>query len=263
LISFIDIAPTILSLANIEIPEYMHGQAFLGDQESTPRKFIHGARDRMDTEYDRVRSVCDGRYVYIKNYHPELPWKQDIEYRENMGTMICLQEQHMHGELNEIQEQWFIEKKPEEILFDTETDPWEINDLAGNPEYAEKLDELRNAHIEWLERYGDMGEIPEEKMVESMWPGLIQPQTDLPEVSKEGNKISLKCPTAGASLVYRFSDTKIRPDDSEPNEWKLYSKPISIPDDNFLYVVASRIGYLNSEIKQVNMKEIIAKNEKE
>lgn len=82
LISFVDFAPTILSLANIPIPKYIQGQAFLGKQKSRQkRQYIYAARDRMDTEYDRVRALSDGRFKYLKNYMPEKPYYQDIQYR--------------------------------------------------------------------------------------------------------------------------------------------------------------------------------------
>jgi arylsulfatase A-like enzyme len=72
LISGIDFAPTVLSLAGIPVPPYMQGQAVLGEQRAkTPRRYVFAARDRMDTEYDRVRMVRDSRYRYLYNYMPE------------------------------------------------------------------------------------------------------------------------------------------------------------------------------------------------
>ena len=64
MINGVDFAPTVLSLAGVKIPAYMQGQAFLGNQKSkTPRKYVFAGRDRMDTEYDRVRMVR------IKNFN--------------------------------------------------------------------------------------------------------------------------------------------------------------------------------------------------
>jgi arylsulfatase A-like enzyme len=67
LISFVDIPATILSLAGVEIPEYMHGQAFMGDQQAEPREYIYAARDRMDGQTDCRRAVKDKKYKYIRN----------------------------------------------------------------------------------------------------------------------------------------------------------------------------------------------------
>ena len=68
LVSFVDLAPTILTLAGIEVPAWMHGHAFLG-REPAKQPFVYGFRGRMDERPDLVRSVFDGRYVYVRNYH--------------------------------------------------------------------------------------------------------------------------------------------------------------------------------------------------
>ncbi|MCR9084350.1 MAG: sulfatase, partial [Cyclobacteriaceae bacterium] len=97
LVSFVDFGPTLLSLAGIPIPESMQGQAFLGEQKSEPRKYIYAARDRMDSEYDRVRAVSDGRFKYIRNYMPEKPNYQKIQYRLQNPLMVHLLELNENG----------------------------------------------------------------------------------------------------------------------------------------------------------------------
>ena len=94
LVSFVDFGPTVLSLAGVQIPESMQGQAFLGEQKAGPRRYIYAARDRMDSEYDRVRAVSDGRFKYIRNYMPEKPNYQNIQYRLNNPLMIHLLDLH-------------------------------------------------------------------------------------------------------------------------------------------------------------------------
>ena len=70
LVSLIDLGPTVLNLAGVNIPEHLQGQAFLGRQPPPPRKFVFGARDRMDERYDIIRAVRDQRFKYIRNYEP-------------------------------------------------------------------------------------------------------------------------------------------------------------------------------------------------
>ncbi len=48
-------------------------------------------------------------------------------------------------------------KQPEFQLFDLETDPWEMNNLAANPEYAPKLQELKASISDWMAQQGDSG----------------------------------------------------------------------------------------------------------
>ena len=246
LISFVDLAPTILSLANVRVPKYIQGQAFLGNQKAKmPRKYIYAARDRMDTEYDRVRAVSDGRYKYLKNYMPEKPYYQDIEYRLGQQSMKEILRLRDEGKLNEKQMYWFRKSKPKEELFDTKTDPNEYLNLVKNPKYQAKLVELRKKHQEWLNKYGDLGAIPEKELLAKWWNGKDKaPQTSPPLISTQRNKVSINCTNKGASIAYKkhWND----------KSWEVYSKPFNVSNDDSLYVLTHRIGYLPSLI--VKMK---------
>ncbi len=249
LVSFIDIAPTILSLAEIEIPDYMQGRAFLGKQKAQPRKYVFGTRDRMDTKYDRVRSVRDKQFVYVRNFHPEKPWVQDIEYRKNMATMQILNQWQKNGSLDSIQQIWFQPTKSPEALYDVYNDPYEIQNLANSSAYQHKLTELRKVMDEWIARTNDMGDIPELDMIKNMWHGLKQPVTKTPEFLINDDKISIACADKGASLAYQVLDINAeKPDTKEPNGWNLYTKPLKINKQQVLYAVAIRIGYKQSKL---------------
>ena len=240
LISFVDFAPTLLSLAGVPIPETIQGQAFLGPQKSaTPRKYSFAARDRMDSEYDRVRAVTDGEFKYIRNYMPEKPNYQNIKYRLQNPLMVHLLALNSKGLLNANQARWFAPTKPAEELYHTKTDPWEFKNLIGNPLYEEKLRELRYAHENWVLTYGDLGSLVEMDMVRNWWGGKDSPPVTAPaESSYEGGKISLQSSTPGASFGYRKSK-------NEP--WKVYSKPFdAIPGETIL-VNTYRIGFKASE----------------
>lgn len=246
LISFVDLAPTILSLANVRVPKYIQGQAFLGNQKAKmPRKYIYAARDRMDTEYDRVRAVSDGRYKYLINYMPEKPYYQDIEYRLGQQSMKEILRLRDEGKLNEKQMYWFRKSKPKEELFDTKTDPNEYLNLVNNPKYQAKLVELRKKHQEWLNKYGDLGAIPEKELLAKWWNGKDKaPQTNPPLIGTQRNKVSINCTNKGASIGYKkhWND----------KSWEVYSKPFNVSNDDSLYVLTHRIGYLPSQI--VKMK---------
>jgi len=102
MISFVDLAPTTLSLVGIKPPEYMQGQAFLGSYKSAPRKYIFGSGDRFDKFSDRIRIVRDNRYLFVKNYHPELPPYKDVRYRKHMDMMMELLKLRDNGKLIKI-----------------------------------------------------------------------------------------------------------------------------------------------------------------
>ncbi len=240
LISFVDLAPTVLSLAGVKIPDHFHGQAFLGKQKaSSARKYFFGARDRMATEVDRVRTVGDGRFQYFKNYMPEKPYYQDLAYRKSMASMREILELKEKGKLNEDQRYWFRETKPEEELFDLQTDPWQLKNLADDPKYALKLKELREAYKNWKNLYPDLGETEELALIRSWWGGDEPPRTAPPELKKRGKRVEILCHTPGASIAYKKSE--------EETAWRVYDKPIEVKKGDSLYIVAHRIGYLPSE----------------
>lgn len=165
LVSFIDFAPTVLSLAGVEIPKDFQGQPFLGPEQAAPRKYVYAARDRMDETYDRIRSVRDTRFRYIRNFHPELPYAQRIAYMEEMPTMQVWRKWNAEGRLNPPQKLFFAPTKPSEELYDTQADPHEVVNLADNPEHKMKLEELRAELDRWMKDTGDLGATPEAELV--------------------------------------------------------------------------------------------------
>lgn len=245
LVSFVDFAPTLLSMAGIEPPAHMQGRAFAGTHEDPePRRYIYAARDRLDSEYDMVRGVRDQRFKYFKNYQPEKPYFMAIKYREQMRLMRALHEYDSLGQLNEQQALWFRDSKPEEELYDLESDPYELNNLAENPDYRDKLTELRQKLEEWQDTYGDMGFVPETEMLRQMWPGLEQPVTDKPLISAEGDRLSITCPTEGSSIAYQLRDADGK--DVLPH-WQVYTGPLELAKGQTLVAVGERIGYAPSE----------------
>lgn len=245
LVSFVDFAPTILSLANIPIPKYLQGQAFLGSQKSkTPRKYIFAARDRMDAKVDRVRAVSDGRFKYLKNYMPELPYYQDLNYRKQMKGMAELLKLRDEGQLSGLQMHWFRPNKPVEELFDVKNDPYEVNNIANDPKYADKLKELRTQHETWTKKYGDLGELSEKEIRTKWWNGKEQaPKTETPIITAKGGKTIISCTTAGASIGYKKK--------SSDKSWQVYQGPITLSKGDSLIVLAHRIGFEKSDVVKI------------
>ena len=278
LISGVDFAPTALSVAGVPIPGYMEGQAFLGKQKSEyPRRYIYAARDRMATQYDRVRAVSDGRFKYLYNYMPELPYYQDLNFRKSIPLMKEILAMKEGGELNPLTKRWF-DKKPTEELYDTQIDPDEFTNLASDPKYASKLNEMRAAFSAWRTISGDMAKMPEKEMLASWWNGQNgAPQTATPVIVRTDKGIKLHCDTEGASLGYQIrkkgqTDDRLShkilsydfasiggrvgkngEDYLSERPWDIYSpdRPIVLSAGDTLIVKAKRIGYEESTLAHV------------
>jgi N-sulfoglucosamine sulfohydrolase len=160
LISFVDLAPTLLSITGIPIPEFMQGNAFLGSQDTMEPEYVFMTRQRMDERYDMVRAVRDEKYRYIKNYMPFRISMQHLDYLYKAPSAQSWDDEFKAGRTNEIQDRFFQEK-PVEELYDTENDPWEIRNLANDPAYADVLERMRGVEKEWMITYRDVGLIPE------------------------------------------------------------------------------------------------------
>ncbi len=256
--SFVDLAPSVLSLVGIQPPEHLQGQAFLGKyKEKAPRRYIYAARDRMDSEYDMVRAVRDRQFKYIKNYHPEKPFYQNIQYRLQQDMMKEILRLKDEGKLNERQMMWFRPTKPVEELYDVENDPDEFNNLADNPLYKSKLEELRKAHLDWQAKYGDKGFIPEKELVAQMLPNGQQPMAQKPKIIIKKNTVVIKCDTEGASIVYKIENTQAgmqKTDSRYIARWQVYTKPFKVEKADKIVAISTRIGFKQSEEQVLEVK---------
>lgn len=240
LVSFVDFAPTVLSLTGIDIPDYMEGQAFLGPQAAAPRKYIFGFRDRMDPAPETIRAVRDKRYKYVRNYRTDLPYIGFIPYRDQAPIMQDIKRLVEAGERWDNSWQFFDQTKPEEELYDCQSDPDEVHNLAGNPKYAEKLAELRSAHEVWKTKHGDLGMIPESELIKRLWPpNGKQPKTAAPQITVSDGLATMRSETEGASIAYRLG---------KRGRWLLYTKPFPIRDHETISAQAIRLGWKKSDI---------------
>ncbi len=160
LVNFVDLAPTLLSLAGVEPPEWMQGHAFAGKFQKEKPKYMFGFRDRMDERYDLIRTVTDGRFHYIRNYNPHFIYGQYVSYNFVTPSTSAWKRDYDAGKLNEAQSH-FWHLKPAEELYDLQADPDEVNNLADSPDHQAKLKELREAQQDWCRSIRDLGFLPE------------------------------------------------------------------------------------------------------
>ena len=163
LVSFVDLAPTLLSLVGIQPPNWMQGRAFMGPFAGPEHKYLFGFRGRMDERYDMSRSVRNQRYLYIRNYMPHRLQGEYVGYMFQTPTTVVWRKLFDEGKLRPEQAAFWQPKPPEE-LYDLQTDPYCIRNLAEDPNHAAVLDELRQALRQHLLEVRDLGFLSEAEM---------------------------------------------------------------------------------------------------
>ena len=164
MVSFVDLAPTVLSIAGVKPPEWMQGYAFAGPHQSEPQTFLYGERGRMDERMDLVRSITDGRYVYLRNYYPHVSQAQRVSYQFETPTTSVWHNQFLRGQTNDAQSIFWRTPKAVEELYDLKSDRDEVNNLANSKDHQAILQTMREAQAKHLLRTKDICFLPEMEM---------------------------------------------------------------------------------------------------
>ncbi len=212
LVGFVDMAPTLLSIAGIKPPKWMQGHAVMGRYEEEPQSYLFGFRGRMDERYDMVRSVRNQRYIYVRNYMPHLIYGQHIDYMFQTPTTRVWKELYDQGKLNAVQRK-FWERKPPEELYDLQADPDEVTNLVESPRNQAILKELRQAlreHILEIRDVGFLSEVEQHKRAAgtTMYEmGHNKEKYPLEKILATANSASLMKPEAFGELKSGLKDS--------------------------------------------------------
>ncbi len=164
MVSLIDLTATTLALAGVAKPPLMQGRVFLGDQAESPRSYAFAARDRIDETVQRIRSVHDSRYHYIRNFTDGPTFASLNRYKEKCFLIMPLMRELLReGKLTGPPADLMKRRGPSEELYDTQADRHEIKNLLNSevPEHRAALQRLRAALDTWMIETGDRGGIPE------------------------------------------------------------------------------------------------------
>jgi uncharacterized sulfatase len=168
LVSFVDFAPSVLSLAGVPAPKHFQGTAFLGPAASRPREFVFGARDRVDESFDLSRSARDGRWLYIRNFMPHLSWMQPERYSDASSFRREFRRLAAEGKLADGPLGYAAPRRALEELYDTQADPHQLRNLAAVPAHRRTLERMRGTLREWMLSARDAGLLTEPQMWERL-----------------------------------------------------------------------------------------------
>lgn len=232
LVSFIDLAPTILSWAKVDVPATVQGRNLFGDPAPDQ---IFMAGDRFDEVPQRFRGVREERWHYIR-YFSDTAVIPSLRFQNVNPIMREMRRLHGEGALTPLQRSYLEGPAPREYLFDTLADPDEVENLAHDPRWAEVRQRLALRLSEWIEGSGDLGREPERDLLARIWPTGAQPRTaPVTACLESAGTVNLATQTPGASIGYGGSN----------GQAKLYVKPVRANAP--FQARAVRYGYLASQ----------------
>lgn len=167
LISVIDIAPTFLELAGIDIGPTFQGISFvktIQNPGAAHRNYVFAEHNWHDYEAHE-RMVRNKYFMYVVNHRPNLP-NQGPADSNRSPSYEDLKDARDAGKLSAAQSDVFITPRPHEELYDCLSDPDQLNNIASNPKYADVLADLRNVMKQWMIETGD--DVPD-KLTESWY----------------------------------------------------------------------------------------------
>jgi len=182
MVSFVDFAPTVLSLVGIDVPKEMQGVPFLGKQAGPVRTKVYGHRDRVDEVRDLSRSVRNRRFLYIRNYMPHLGYNQHTGWPDLGEIRHEFYRNTNQQKMSAAQWQFAGPTRPREELYDCQKDPLNLKNLATDPKHKKTLANLRRALQKHQSENHDFGFVPESeawKMIGDSTPW---------EIGKQGNR---------------------------------------------------------------------------
>ncbi len=156
----IDLAAASLGFAGISLPDRMQARDIFA-KNYRPREFVISARDRCDETVDRIRSLRNAEFKYIRNFYPQRPYLQPNAYKDNKQIVKAIRRLAAEGKLEGPQKLVVAESRAPEELYDLSSDPFEAHNLANEPAYGESLAKLRSQLNAWIRESGDRGETPE------------------------------------------------------------------------------------------------------
>ena len=276
LVHLMDLAPSMLRACGFDVPDAMHAVPFLdtsGLNADPHREFVISGSDRMGELEDMTRTVRDERYRYIRHFHPDRSPMQHCDYPDSLWTWremrrLASQEAGQRAQglartlLTDAQRQLTAPSKDVEELYDIETDPHELVNLAEDPGHRDVMARMRCALEEWSSAHEDLGLLAEDDLLERWRPGGQWQITPEPQVIGSGDDLRVTTGTPGAVIVWtdegppaRSASGKQEPhipqgvDRAREDErhWRLLSGAWPLPRDRSTWVRAVRLGWQESD----------------
>ena len=160
IVGFVDLGPTVLSLAGIAPKSHFHGKPFLGQYATTARESIINFKCNQGESFIPGRSINDGKYKLMWNYNTL--WRDGMRngFQWGMEGFVEWERMYFDNELSGLPKKFWQQAEPLE-LYDLEADPNELNNLAKNPTFKTTLDKYKAMLSSELRAIKDLGLYPQ------------------------------------------------------------------------------------------------------
>lgn len=173
MVEYVDVVPTFLQAAGTKLPPGLDGQSFLPVLQGwtnvhkqysfglqTTRGINHGS------DYYGIRTVRSDRYRYIRNLTPDASFQNTMmksDWWKSWQNSADTGNDHAAQMVRRFQD------RPAKELYDSKNDPWNLVNLANQPEYQDTLSNLSNVLDAWMKDQGDEGQGTELNAKERQW----------------------------------------------------------------------------------------------
>jgi uncharacterized sulfatase len=168
---YVDVTPTLLDMAGIKTPGNLDGKSFLDvvrGKTGTFKEYVYAAHTTRGiirgSEYYGIRSVRGSRFSYILNLTPEAEFRNAVTTDKDAVWQSWLEKARTDEFARQQMHQY--QRRPAEELYDMVKDPYQMNNLIHDPQYAEEVKILRAGLSAWMKQQGDEGQATEMKALE-------------------------------------------------------------------------------------------------
>ncbi|MEJ6753811.1 MAG: sulfatase [Flavobacteriales bacterium] len=230
MISFIDLAPTVLEITGSETTYKMEGVSFY---KQNNREFIFASSDRFDEFTDRRRCVRNENFKLILNLDTTSSIGKPVNYRKKMKTMEILDSLYKNNLLEGYFNNWYKSRKEKYEFYNISNDPFELVNLISDSIYTNEIIELKTQLHNWIDS-SDYGNMNEEQMLKEMWPNGKKPKLKAPSIIKKDNGIKIISNNKNSSVGWRNNNNE---------NWKVYLENETIEPKKTFEILIFMTGY--------------------
>lgn len=241
LVSGVDLAPSILKIARLQPLAWMQGKDRL-TTSADPAKFVFTVQNRVDSAYERVFAVRDGRWLYLMNLAPTTVQAT----LDRPGPMTdAFEAARKAGKLTAAQQRLYASERPEAELYDLKADPQAQHNLAQDGAHSGDVTRLSQVLNAFAASAPDTSTASAQDLQDTYKPGGQTPMAVQPTSLLQSGRLMLASMTPGATILWR-------PKDGEP--WRIYTGPVAVGGAPSLQAKTVRYGFDESQVITIDLK---------